>query len=199
MKHPRIFKLVSRSIRRPSVWNETALPVGYFDKNFNGTPLPDDWKAPEHYLRGKSYRPSDCLSWQQPRPLLSERAVEIFNQVAPGCAEYRYFTNVRDRSYFVMNVLASDDILDEPNSDVTRTTTGVIVTVLKYAFRSDPAHPLFKLPGRFDSDTLCTEAIPAAVIKNKLTGFGFWDPTVGGELYALYQGKDLNCVQGVLA
>ena len=98
-----------------------------------------------------------------------------------------------------MNVLASDDILDEQNSEVTRTATGVIVTVLKYAFRGAPAHPLFKLPGRFDSDTLCTEAIPAAVVKNKLTGFGFWDPTVGGTLYALYKGKDLNCIEGVLA
>nr|CAP48925.1 putative integron gene cassette protein [uncultured bacterium] len=198
MERPRILKLVSRSTRRPSVWNETALPVGYFNKNFNGSPLPPDWKAPDHYIRGASYRPADCISWFASGLLLSERAVEIFKQLAPGCAEYRYFADIRDRPYFAMNVLASDDILDEHNSEVTRATTGEIITVLKYAFDGDPSHPLFKLPGRFSGDTLCTDALVDAVIKNKLTGFGFWDPTVGGTLYALYQGKDLNCIEGVL-
>lgn len=96
-----------------------------------------------------------------------------------------------------MNVTASEDILDEDSSKVTRTASGQIVTVVRYAFRDRPTKPLFKLPARFASDTLCTETIPAAVVKHKLTGFGFWDPA-HEVLRDLYFGKDPNCYPGVL-
>ena len=198
MEPVRIFKLVARSIRRPSVWCETALPIGYFNHNFNGSPLPSNWEPPAHYVRGLSYGLSDCISWQLPRPLLSERAAEIIGNVAPGCAEFRQFTKIKGRPYFVMNVLASEDVLDEDASEVTRATTGEIITVVRYAFRKEPSAPLFKLPGRFGSDTLCTELIPATVVERKLTGFGFWDPS-RPTLKALFQGKDLNCYPGVAA
>lgn len=133
-----------------------------------------------------------------PGPLLSERAVKIFSDIAPDCAEYRFFTTISSKPYFVMNVLAAEDILDETASDVTRSESGEIVSVVKFAFRELPTRPLFKLPRRFSSDILCTEAIPEAVVERKLTGFGFWDPTKP-TMRDLFLGKDLNCYLGVLA
>lgn len=198
MTSRRIYRLVARSIRRPSVWSVTAHPVGYFNDHFNGHPLPIGWTAPPHCIRGASYRPSDCVSWEGPRPLLSERAVEVFEDVAPGCAEYRFFTEIKGHPYFVINVLTSEDILDDSSSEVTRSAAGEIVTVIKYAFRRSPVWPIFKLPGRFDSDTLCTEDIAAAVVEHKLTGFGFWDPS-RPTVRDLFLGKDLNCYPGVIA
>ncbi len=198
MESPRIYRLVARSIRRPSVWNESAPPIGYFNENFNGQPLPECWKPLPYFIRGTSYRASDCVLSSQPGPLLSARAVEIFETVAPGCAEYRFFTTIKDKPYFVMNVLVSEDILDETASEVTRSQAGDIITVVKYAFRKNPIRPLFKLPRRFNSDTLCTEQIPEAVVKNKLTGFGFWDPSKP-VIRDLFLGKDLNCYPDVVA
>jgi hypothetical protein len=170
--------------------------VSYYLENFNGQPLPKGWVPPQHYVRGTSYRPSDCISWSQ--PLLSERAVQVFSDVAPGCAEYRLFTHIKGKRYFVINVLASDDVLDEDASEVTRASSGEIITVKSYAFRQAPSKPLFKLPGRFDSDILCTESIPAAVVQHGLTGFGFWDPS-RPTTKDLFLGKDLNCYPGVVA
>jgi hypothetical protein len=198
MTQPRVFKLVARSIRRPSVWNEAAHPVDYFKDNFNGQPLPPDWKPPAHYIRGGSYGLSDCISWELPRPLLSERARRVIDDVAPNCAEFRHFADIKGKPYFVLNVLASDDVLDEESSEVTRSASGEIVTVVRYAFCRAPSIPLFKLPSRFSSDTLCTEAIAEAVVENKLTGFGFWDP-LQPTLSRLFLGEDLNCYPGVAA
>jgi hypothetical protein len=198
MTQPRVFKLVARSIRRPSVWNESAHPADYFKDNFNGHPLPPAWAPPAHYIRGASYRLSDCVSWELPRPLLSERAVGVIDDVAPNCAEFRYFADLKGKPYFVLNVLASDDVLDEASSEVTRAPSGEIVTVVRYEFSRSPSIPLFKLPNRFSSDTLCTEAVAEAVVRNKLTGFGFWDPRQPA-LKRLFLGEDLNCYPGVAA
>jgi hypothetical protein len=196
MTQPPIYKLVARSIRRPSVWNETALPVGYFDYHFNGRPLPTPWTPPAHYLRGLSYRLPDCVSWRFGSPLVSERAAAVLECVAPGCVEYRHFLDIKGKPYFVMNVLASEDVLDEGASEVTRTNSGKIVSVIRYCFRRSPAVPIFKLPDRFDSDTLCTESVPEAVVRNNLTGFAFWDPSQP-TLKRLFDGEDLNCYPGV--
>lgn len=172
------------------------MPVGYYKDHFNGRPLPADWQAPPHYIRGGSYRPSDCILWQ--RPLLSERAVELFKEVAPDCAEYRLFTHIKGKPYFVLNVIASDDVLDEAGSEVTRSSKDEIITVVRYAFLREASLPLFALPGRFGSDILCTDVIPRAVVKHRLTGFGFWDPA-RPVLKDLFLGKDLNCYPGVVA
>ena len=191
-----IYKLHVASRRRPYVLSGAPEP-SYHTNNFNGRPLPEDWQPPTHEVHGTSYRLSDAIAWRGPHPLLSERSVDVFQSVAPGCAEYKFFTHIKGRPYYVLNVLAAEDILDEARSEVTRAASGQIITVVRYAFKStSPAAPLFKLPDRFDSDTLCTEAIPAAVVRHKLTGFSFRDPSVA-ELKDLFLGKDTNCYPGV--
>ena len=126
-----------------------------------------------------------------PGPLLSERAVDIFQSIAPDCAEYRLFTHIKEKPYYVMNVLATQDILDTGKSESSPSG------IMKYAFKRNPDAPLFKLPGHFLGAVLCTDVIPSAVVANKLTGFGFRDPAIP-ELRDLYFGRDTNCYPGAL-
>lgn len=186
-----IYKLVANGVRRPSVWMNSAPPPEYWREHFNGGLLPEDWVAPEHWIRNLSCKPSDCISATMPGPLLSERAVGVFQSIAPGCAEYRFFTRIKEKPYYVMNVLAIQDILDAEKSE---SSPGGI---RKYAFKRNPDAPLFKLPGHFLGAVLCTDVIPSAVVENKLTGFGFRDPAIA-EFRDLYFGRDTNCYPGVL-
>ena len=167
-----IYKLVARTQRRPYVLSG-ALPVGYLQTLLTGHPLPTDWQAPDHAVHGTSYPLSDAIAWKESWPLLSARAVELVDSIAPGCAEYRYFTKVRGAPYYLLNVLATGDPTDPMSCP-----------------------PLFRraeLP-----DILCTSVVPAAVVEHFLTGFGFRDPS-NSETRALFLGKDTNVYPGVLA
>ena len=169
-----IYKLVARALRRPHV-RSGAFPVGYFQDHFNGTPLPEGWLAPPHELHGASYRLADAVAWKEPFPLLSPRAVEVLEAVAPGCAEYRFFSEIKGVPYYVVNVLA---IADPAISAECPT--------------------LFRRPGPGLSDTFCVEDVPAAVVHHRLTGFCFRDP-FQSEVKDLFYGKDTNVYPGVLA
>lgn len=174
MASPSIYKLVARSHKRPYVLSG-ALPVEYWQSHFNSSPLPAKWQAPAHTVHGTSYALSDAIAWKEPHPLLSARAVELLEVIAPGCAEYRYFCHIKDAPYYVLNVLAAAD-------------------------PADPSlcPPLFKRPGQSTSDTLCTASVPAAIVDHRLTGFCFRDP-FRSETRALFLGKDTNVYPGVLA
>ena len=172
MESPSIYKLVARTQRRPYVLSG-ALPVGFMQAHSTGNPLPTDWQAPDHAVHGASYPLADAIAWKDSWPLLSASAVELFASVAPGCAEYRYFTQIRDEPYYLLNVLVFGDPSDP--------------------FSCPPLFRRSDLP-----DILCTATIPASVVQNRLTGFGFRDP-FQSETRALFLGKDTNAYPGVLA
>ena len=172
MASPSIYKLVARTQRRPYVLSG-ALPVDYLRTHFNGHPLPADWQAPDHAVHGRSYPLSDAIAWKESWPLLSERAAMLLDSVAPGCAEYRHFTQISGAPYYVLNVLAFGDP-SEPSC----------------------CPPLFRR--RDLPDILCTAAVPVSVVQQGLTGFGFRDP-FRSETNALFLGKDTNTYPGVLA
>ena len=172
MATPSIYKLVARSQRRPYVLSG-ALPVDCGPDVLNAHPLPADWAAPAHTLHGTSYALSDAIAWKESWPLLSARAIELFDSVAPGCGEYRYFTEIKGAPYYLLNVLATGDPTD-PSS----------------------CPPLFRQAGL--SHILCTSVVPAAVVAHRLTGFAFRDP-FQSETRALFLGKDTNTYPGVLA
>ena len=174
MASPIIYKLVARPHKRPYILSG-ALPVEYWKDHFNGYPLPANWQPPAHTVHGTTYALSDAIAWKEPLPLLSARAVELLEKIAHGCAEYRYFCHIKDEPYYVLNVLAEAD---------------------PAAHSLSP--PLFKRPGQFASDTLCTASVPAAIVDRRLTGFCFRDP-LPSETRALFLGKDTNVYPGVLA
>ena len=192
-----IYKLVAPSRRRPSVYTGAPEPE-YWRTHFNGTPLPVDWQPPPHKVRGASHSLADALSWKESIPLLSERAVSLFRQVAPDCAEYRPFARISGQDYYALNVLAAVDILDEANSETTRSASGEIITITRYAFIEAAPNPppVFKLRSHLNSDVLCTEALAEAVVAARLTGFCFRNPHEPS-LKSLWLGQDTNAYPGV--
>lgn len=164
-----IYKLACTSKGHPYVLSG-ALPVGYFEQFFNGHLLPEDWQPPEHSIHGERNKRADIIAWKESLPLLSERAVEIFGSLAPGCAEYRLFTKIKSEPFFVINVLAAED--------------------------SSVSPPIFKPRGRFYEPVLVTRAIPAAVVAEKLIGFQFRNPSVS-ETRALFHNENVNVFPGV--
>jgi hypothetical protein len=175
-----------------------AVPVGYYDSLFNGHRLPQDWRPPAFTVHGERNRPADIVAWRGASPLLSERAVEVFEAVAPGCAEYKYFADIRKQAYFVMNVLATEDVLDTESTIGDRDDFGQFGSIESYRFKDKPlASRLFKLTGRFYELPFVTRAIPEAVVANALVGFVFRDPSVSAT-QSLFLGKETNVFPGVL-
>lgn len=199
-KLPRIYIMTARSEGHPYVLPKEVLPAGYHSQNFTGRELPVDWAPPLHTVQRRSAKLADAIGYQTSFPLFSKKAVELLRVAAPGCAEFRLFTEVKGEPYFLMNVLVSADILDEAKSECTRTSTGVIVTIVRHSFRScasETVPPIFKLPGRFDSSIFVTDVISELVVNRGLTGFQFRDPGKN-PIRDLFLGKDVNVVDGVL-
>src|SRR5690606_34776514 len=126
--------------------------------------LPPDWQAPHHTVHGATYPLADAIAWKEPLPLLSARAAEILDSVAPNCAEYRHFTDISGAPYYLLNVLA----FGEPSDHFS-------------------CPPLFRR--RNVPDILCKAVVPASVVQHGLTGFGFRDPC-RPEIKELFLGKD---------
>lgn len=197
---PSVFLMTAVSSGHPYVLNQEALSPGYHSRTFTGRRLPDDWQPPPHTVERKSAKLADALGYETSFPLFSERAANLLGAAAPDCAEFRHFTEVRGKPYYLMNVLVSADVLDEQQSECTRSKSGEIITIVKHAFRQELlklAPPMFKLPGRFDSSIFVTRSIPEMVVLERLTGFQFRDPE-HNPMRDLYLGKDVNVVAGVL-
>ena len=186
-----IFKLHCKSAGHPYV-QSGALPVGYFGKYFNGKILPKEWIPPEFEIRRFSSKLPDIIAWKEPLPLLSERAVALFRTIAPDCAEYREFTLIRKRPYFVLNVLAVEDILDVGGSKTSRTSDGRIRSIQEYAFSTaEVPSQVFKLPGFLDGPVFVTRQVAQAVVDAGLIGFQFRDPSIN-ETALLFAGREAN-------
>ena len=193
---PVAYLLKAAGKRRPTVWLETQ-EAGYFYRIFNERKFPDGWAPPIRMIRGLSYALPDAVLWTGPGPLISESAVDLFTAVAPGCASYPFFSEIKGRPYFAINILESTDAIDEQRSKVNRAKSGAITSIRKHAFNPGVVlPPIFKLPDRLDCDLYCTTALASAIVENRLKGFSFWDPSAE-HLRDLYLGKDLNCVDGV--
>lgn len=186
-----IFKLNSSSSGYPTI-QSGALPRGYFSEFFNGKPLPDSWKPPPIEIKRPKAKLPDIIAWKEYLPLLSKRAVELFNEVAPGCAEYREFVSIRGELYSVVNVLATEDILDVERSEVTRSIDGGIISVKRFVFNADhEPRPVFKLSNLLDGPIFVTRRLAQATRDAGLLGFQFRDPAVN-ETALLFSGADVN-------
>jgi len=169
-----------------------ALPRGYFTEFFNGRRLPDTWEPPPFEIRGATARLPDIIAWKEYLPLLSPRAIQLFEEVAPGCAEYREFALIRGRSYCAVNVLATEDIFDLGRSEWTPSLSGEVRNVKRYVFSTeDVPNPMFKLSNFLDGPIFVTRHLAQAIVDAGLLGFQFRDPAVN-ETPLLFQGVNVN-------
>lgn len=189
---PPAYLVHAASQRRPTVWLNTQ-PPGYFSDRFNLQDFGSAWPPTIREVRGLSYALPDAMIWTGPGPLVSARAVDLLQAIAPNCAEYVFFASIKGKGYFAVNVPCGSDVLDEGRSLVNRSSSGAIVSIRRHAFMPDACFPaLFKLPGRLDGDLYCTPAAAVAISKSGLKGFSFWNP-LEQHLRDLFLGKDVSC------
>ncbi len=132
------------------------------------------------------------MQWKQYLPLLSEKAVQLFEQAAPGCAEYREFLSLRGRRYYVLNVLALEDTLDMERSEISRYEDGRIRAVRRYYFDfTSYPKPIFKLANVRDGTVFVSNAFARAILDAGLLGFEFRDPAVN-ETALLFRGDHVG-------
>lgn len=192
---PNFLKLNCSSAGYPYVLSG-ALPRGYFTRFFNGKPLPDSWTPPPVEIRRAKAKLPDAIAWKEHLALLSKRAVDLFEETAPGCAEYREFLSIRGSPYYVLNVLTTENILDLENSEFTRSANGDIRTVQRYFFTVErTSSPLFKLSNRLDGPVFLTHAFARAIVDAGLLGFEFRNPALN-ETRMLFSGASANYFPG---
>lgn len=186
-----IFKLNSISAQFPRI-QSNALPRGYFNEFFNGKPLPDTWQPPPVEVKREKSKLPDIIAWKEYLPLLSTKAVQLFGEIAPGCAEFKEFVSIRGRMYFVMNVLATEDILDLERSEITHSMDGRRCSVKRYVFKTDDVtSPVFKLANMADGPIFVKWSLAQATRDAGLLGFEFRDPAVN-ETALLFSGANAN-------
>ena len=183
-----IFKLNSKSSGHAYLVSE-ALPQGYFKEYFNGKPLPSSWVPPAFEIKKVKAKLPDILAWKEYLPLLSHKAVNLFEEIAPGCAEYKECLRIEGNPYYVINVLAAQDILDIENSEVSLTTDGNIRLVKRFVFRNHVSSPLFKLSILLDGPIFITRRLAQEILAAGLLGFEFRDPGVN-ETSLLFHGAN---------
>lgn len=143
----------------------------FFERRFQCKPLSDDWDVPPAEVAGKSKPLADFISWMSMSPIVSERAADLIDDLAVGDVEFLRFHSLKNKSYFVLNVLRCEDFLDCGKSDFT-------VANEKFLFRSDlPARlpPIFKCPGQWDQ-IFVTRNFAEMMVANKLRGAALADP-----------------------
>lgn len=181
-----IFKLNSSSSGYAYLVSE-ALPRGYFKEYFNGKPLPSSWAPPPFEIKRVKAKLPDILAWKEYLPLLSVKAVKLFEEVGPGCAEYKECLAIKGNRYYVINVLATQDILDVENSEVSLTTDGNIRLVKRFVFSNQVPGPLFKLSNLLDGPIFINRCLAQEILTAGLLGFEFRDPAVN-ETSLLFHG-----------
>ena len=195
-----IYIMTAASAGHPYILSAAEIPVAYHKATFRGQPLPSDWKPLPFSIERKSARLADALAFEPSFPLFSSRATELLKSVCSDCAEFRLFAEIKGKPYFLINVLTAADVLDEDRSEVTRTDSGEIMNIQRYAFKPvDRASlpPIFKLPGRFDSHILVTRSIPELVLLHRLSGFEFRDPA-HDPVQDLFFGRSVNVFPGLV-
>lgn len=192
-----VFKLDVSSKGHPYVLSRNLAP-DFDEKVFGDAASTSDFDPGDYEIRARSSKLADAMAWRPSVPLLSERAVSVLKAHAPGCAEYRYFGQIRENAYFALHVTARADVLDMAASDCLFGEDGQLLTVFAYSFDQEKlarAPILFRLPNRMQ--IFVKEGIARAVVENQLTGFQFRDPAKS-EIKDLFFGRDVNVYPGVL-
>jgi len=100
--------------------------------------------------------------------------------------------SIRGNTYYVLNVLATENILDLENSEFTLSAGGGMGTVRRYAFSMKHApSPVFKLSNVLDGPIFLTHAFARKILDAGLLGFQFRDPALN-ETAMLFSGADVN-------
>jgi len=173
----------------------------YFSNHFIGERLGDAWTPPPVSINGKSKKLRDFVSWMERAPVVSQRARQILEPLLGDNVEFLKFHEILGKSYFALNVLRLENILDRDQSEVLYADEAKrnILRVSSFFLREEqlsvPTPRIFKLSHERNS-IFVSNNFADVVIDNKLTGLALVDPRKN--IYKINAlGGDLNDVAGV--
>ena len=143
------------------------------DKFGLGVRLGGNWTPIPAKIDDSVGSPGDFPSVLWDIPVFSLRAWTILEPLIGDSVEALPL-KCRDRSLFALNVLAVVDCLDQKKCEFKYYSSGKIMRVAKFAFRSDPAvkHHMFSIP-EASGVVFVSDQFRETVDKEKLKGLTF--------------------------
>lgn len=140
----------------------------------DGTPHAQSWVPVNMLIVDPELPPSDFPGFRSAAPIFSLRAVEALGDLLQPNGELLPLI-CPDGDYFVFNVTAMPDILDEDRSEIRRFRSGRILDITGYQFRGSSvgSHVIFRLPQLPTGRVYVTDEFVQRVAASGLTGFEF--------------------------
>ncbi len=148
--------------------------LGTFDANFDGTPLSKDWKLSKLKVGNPKLPLNDFVMGHFEAPFVSERAKSAIKPVVGDAVQVKSIGQVLKREYFILNVIAVVDCLDEARSRIVRSADGRILSLSQAVFDQTRLSNaiIFKVP-QHTGKIFVTDRFVELVIMHRLTGVGF--------------------------
>jgi hypothetical protein len=136
--------------------------------------MSDNWTPIELEFIGKGKK-GDCPSLIPHLPVLSDRGINVLNELIEDSIEYLPFICPGKDKFWGVNVLKAVDCIDYDNADVVRfQSSGRIMRFKKFAFKKDMLEgiKIFKTPD-YPSVVFVSENFVEKVKEAGLKGFEF--------------------------
>jgi hypothetical protein len=148
--------------------------LGIFDADFNGTPLPLNWKLPRLKVGNPKWPLNDFVQGHPSAPFVSDRAKAVLEPVVGDAVQFRSIGQVLKRDYYILNVVAVINCLDEGKSRIVRSADGRILSLRQAVFDQPRLFNavIFKVP-QDTGKIFVTDRFIEAVMAYRLTGVGF--------------------------
>lgn len=198
MNYPKVWLLATGDSRKYMYLRPHTL-IDYWQENFVGQVMPENWSPPPIIIGGKSKKLGDFVSWMLTAPVISERAKQILEPIFGDSVQFLRFHDINKRPYYAINVLrVEENWLDEYASEGPREPkTGELIGVFRYFFKNLPRDipPIFKVQP--NDSVFVNQAVAEAIVSNKLTGAALQNPAKSGIALAA-TGEPINSYPGVI-
>jgi Immunity protein family (Imm11) len=145
-----------------------------FARRFNGKPMKKLGKDARIKKDPRRVPKGDSPSLIPGVPIFSQRAVEALRDLLEANGEL-FPTKINSENYFIFNVTHVADVLDEPNSELSRFKDGRVFYIDCYSFVAKELKGLsvFKIPQMVVGDVYVTDAFVERADSAGLKGFWF--------------------------
>lgn len=170
---------------------------GYWQENFVGKRMPEDWELPPLIVSGESKKPGDFVGWMLSAPVLSERAKRVLEPIFGNDVQFLRFHDLKEKPYYALNVLRVENWLNEDASGGARRADGSLISPDRYVFKNLPLDPppIFKVWA--DDCVFINRSVAEAIVKNKLTGAALQDPSKNA-IELMVKGNPINTYPGLI-
>lgn len=157
----------------------------FLNRFFIGKSIPSDWIIPKHNLDFPKKKLKDFILGYSQAPFVSEIVKNAINENFEGLVEFHWIGKIKEKDYFVMNVVNLLDCLDLKQSEINWGSDGdEILGIRKFVFRDEMRQiiqntPVFKVP-QHPFPIFVNNQFVELVRQYNFTGIGFEDPNNQG-------------------